>query len=195
MNIAVGGSAANPPHHGHLSLIQQLMICNLFDVIIWIPSGERYDKVIDVHPDHRVAMTELFLPKMWRVRTNPNLVVKYDSVYGQGWSSYEYLLKIQKEYKKYDENLKVFWYTGSDTDVKFWINGPFMLENNMFLFIPREGYPLKYENKEIDYEFEELPNINSSEIRQMVKDGKSIDHLVDPYVAEYIHINKLYIEN
>ena len=41
--IAIGGSAANPPHTGHLALIEALIHSNLFDVVIWIPSGNRPD--------------------------------------------------------------------------------------------------------------------------------------------------------
>ncbi len=44
MRIAIGGSAANPPHWGHLQLLIVLLECGLFDRIIWIISGSRADK-------------------------------------------------------------------------------------------------------------------------------------------------------
>jgi len=57
--IAIGGSAANPPHNGHALLISKLLECNLFTKVIWIISGDREDKECSVFPDDRVAMTEL----------------------------------------------------------------------------------------------------------------------------------------
>ena len=44
MKIAVGGSAANPPHFGHKKLLEAVVATGEFDQVRWTVSGDRPDK-------------------------------------------------------------------------------------------------------------------------------------------------------
>jgi nicotinic acid mononucleotide adenylyltransferase len=61
LRIGVGGSAANPPHWGHIELLKKLLDSGKFDKLIWIPSGIRPDKPGAIEAEHRKKMTELML--------------------------------------------------------------------------------------------------------------------------------------
>ena len=186
MRIAIGGSAANPPHLGHLMLLNYMMTCNKFDVIVWIPSGShRDDKHTEIDADHRIAMTELLIPKEWRLRT-PRLVIHYSAVYEEHDIPSFDILEMWKQ--KHGEECSLTWYTGTDSDVSKWHKGQDIIEKHNVMYIPRKGY-CSYTELDIAAE---LPNISSNDIRLRISENRPFEHLVTPEVAEYIHKNKLY---
>ena len=199
--IAIGGSAANPPHTGHLALIEALIHSNLFDVVIWIPSGNRPDKEMEIEPDHRVAMTELTFPSILRVRSGTTLVIKYDDVYKSNTPTINRLEALQSEYP----DSEITWYTGADSvipqkkyggkceiEVK-WIRGEELFQNWNFLILPRSGYR-QPNNLPANFKIfgVKLPNVASSHIRQLIASGQPFEHLVTAEVAEYIKRFGLY---
>lgn len=199
--IAVGGSAANPPHIGHLALLDVLLKCKLFDVVIWILSGDREDKQYFVTPDDRVAMTELTLPKKWRFRLKTKLIVKYDDVYFKNTPTIIRLNNLKKQYP----DAKITWYTGSDSVVPLpdygnkceieakWHQGKKLMKEWPFLIIRRRGY-LCPRNLPPNFKVlgAEILNIASSDIVERIRRGKKFEHLVTPDVAEYIKAYGLY---
>ena len=184
MKIAIGGSAANPPHLGHLMVLNYMMSQKQFDQIIWIPSGSSDEKLLsDIHPDHRVAMTELLIPKEWRLRT-PKLTIRYTDVYGTNLPSFYHLENLQKEYP----DAELTWYTGSDSDVSCWDRGRELLELWKVFVIPRKGHcSFTQLHDAID-----IPDISSTEIKERIRTEEPFSHLTTPEVAEYIENNGLY---
>ena len=51
LRIAIGGSAADPPHKAHLKLIEKMLNCGWFDQVVWIISGSRLGKLLRVCPN------------------------------------------------------------------------------------------------------------------------------------------------
>ena len=108
--IAIGGSAANPPHNGHILLISKLLECRLFTKVIWVISGNREDKKYSVSPDDRVAMTELTVGPL-RMQYNTELIIRYNDVYYENTSTYDCIRNLEKEFP----DAEITWYTGSDS--------------------------------------------------------------------------------
>lgn len=199
--IAVGGSAANPPHLGHLALIQAMLQSKKFSKVMWIPSGIRPDKPDFIDPQHRLAMTELTLQSI----KDKRFILNPSDVYGKNMPT----IKWMEILKEQNPQAEIVWYTGIDSVVPQkklgglceiearWLHGEKLIKEYKFLIIPRAGYPhpstfeIPLENYEIlDVE---LPDIASSEIRKLVQGGNSdFEKLVTSEVAYYIKANKLY---
>ena len=199
--IAVGGSAADPPHNGHYAVIKKLIELERFDLVIWILSGFRPDKNLKVIPDDRVAMTELMLDKTWRTKPGTRLVVKYDDVYNKNTPTAKRIHRLEHEYP----GAEIVWFTGSDSVIprpEFggkceievnWTYGQYLMVHKKFIILNRPGYEIDFglpENFEVlDVQ---VPSISSSDIRSRIKFGQEFEHLVHPEVGAYIKRNQLY---
>lgn len=201
--IAAGGSAADPPHLGHVVLLTYLLESRLFDRVIWILSGNRNDKQYSVTPDDRVAMTELCVGSLRTKRnlkpTHTELIIRYTDVYCENTPTMECIRKLRAEFP----GAEITWYTGSDSvepcfdgkcEIEFhWDEGKKLMKEN-FLIIPRESYKLPDELPSNFQVFDKvLPNISSTEIREHIQGGRTIGHLVMPDVEGYIKKHGLYL--
>lgn len=202
--IAVGGSAANPPHIGHLVLIEHLLNCGLFDKIIWIPSGIRNKKEELIDPDHRVAMTVLTFPLEQLYRSGPIFLMNFKDVYGRNTPTISWLRRIRNE----NPRAEISWYTGADSVVPLekyngkceieteWVEGDSLMKDWHFYVLPRSGYshpaqaslPPNFRVLEIAG----LPDVSSTDIRRRIAAGQPFERLVTPEVAAYIKRFGLY---
>ena len=197
--IAVGGSAANPPHLAHKKIIEALLNSNCFKKVIWIPSGLRPDKTDFIEPEYRLVMTNLTLPR------HPNLEIKFTDVFGENTPTFTWLKKIQAEYPDHE----IVWFTGIDSVVpqeKYnsqceiqatWDHGSELINNFSFLIIPRPSFPDPKDFKIPLANYEifkvQLENISSREIRELIARGdKRFETLVTPEVSKFIKKQHLY---
>ena len=211
--IAIGGSAANPPHLGHVLLLSHLLECGKFTKVIWVISGDRDDKQYDVTPDDRVAMTEMTVGQLrLKSEINCQLIIRYNDVYYKNTPTYTWIENLKKEFP----GAEITWYTGSDSIVPIydgkseietkWYRGKELLENEKFFIFPRDGFKLTdvfdynekldkvpdYMPKDVTVYGVELPDFRSSEIRTLIKESKNFEHLLMPSVVNYIATHKLY---
>jgi len=197
MKIAVGGSAANPPHLGHRMLVEAVIRTGKYDKVIWTVSGDRPDKPGLPDPKLRWEMGKIIMGhsgKILRVSYEPERSVP----------TFRVIVDLQTCYKE----AEIVWYCGADhflprerfkgdCDVLgFWDEGKYLFENQKFLIIPRKGLdmdrlqlPKRYEILEAD-----IPEISSTDIRRHIKNGERVDHLTAKEVEDYIYEKKLYQE-
>lgn len=147
-SIAIGGSAANPIHNGHVLLLWFLTVSKKFDLIIWIPTGERKDKPNLITADHRTQMTSIAIPKWMLIN---NLLIDFSEVYGEARTTFDALSEYDQRYK----NSKKYFFTGSDTFYKQenlnnnseiktkWYKGDELIDNVQFVIFPRAGFSIK----------------------------------------------------
>jgi nicotinate-nucleotide adenylyltransferase len=193
--ILVGGSCANPPHLGHKQVLELVLKRYEYDRVIWIPSGFRLDKEEDyyIHPDHRVAMTELLINQSWRFGwdTIP-LIIKYDEIYNKSMTTYDRFIQLQIEYP----NAEITWFTGSDSNIREWYKGDELVEKFNFLIINRlywNNYRYKKYKNIADANNEPFYNYSSSEIRNLIsKNNDTYRNYITPEVYQYIEKYKLY---
>lgn len=191
MNIGIYGGTFNPPHIGHLITAESVKETVRFDRILFIPSyitphkneGEEHLS------HHRFEMIKL------AVKNNPSFQVS-DIEISKNEISYtittlEYLLS------KYPDS-KFSIIIGMDNYITFhlWKEPKRILQLASLIVMNRPQYPRKV-NELIgttNTTFVDVPNIgiSSSEIRQKVKEGKSIKYLVPDSVEQYIIEHQLY---
>lgn len=201
--IAVGGSAANPPHIGHYVLVNTLLASRRFDQVIWIPSGVRVEKPDFVSPDHRVAMTLLTFPSKWFWEPQTVFMINFGDVYGENTATIDHLERLQQ----LNPDAEITWFTGVDSvmpDEKFggkceieatWKRGGELLKHWRFLILSRPEFPDPYK-LDLPSQFEVLdaPQIGTTStlVREKVLKGEPFEHLVSPGVAAYIKRHSLY---
>ncbi len=195
MKIAVGGSAANPPHFSHKKLVEAIVATGEFDQVQWIISGNRPDKPGLISSRQRWEMIKHLFGN------NHPAKITYEA--GPAIPTIEVLDKIGKNYPQ----AKIVWYCGGDHFVPrekfggqcdilgFWHEGKRLFREQEFLIIPRKGIDIKLLQLPKKYQILNItiPEISSTEIRQRIINNKPIKHLVGDAVAEYIQVNNLYI--
>src|SRR3989344_1587530 len=207
LRIAIGGSAANPPHSGHRMLLWEIMKSRLFDRVIWIPSGERGGKSL-VEPEHRVAMTFLTIHPEWLIKTlagGCRLILDFNDIYRYNTPT----IAVLRRRKIKTPEAEFTWFTGSDSIIpreeygglceieKKWVQGKELLKNWNFLIVPRPNFPIPSDLKHgpnIEILETNCPSleISSDGIRKLIKTGQPFEHLVEPRVADYVKACKLY---
>jgi len=203
LRIGIGGSAANPPQLGHRHMVEGLLKSSRFDEIYWIPSGVRPDKDGFVSPDNRVAMTLLTFPAEWLWKGKTKFNIKFNDVYSGNTPTIEVIEHFKGEYPE----AEITWFTGADSVVPqerfggkcemqaIWIRGEELYKNYHFLILPRPGFTdPRTLNLPGNFEILDISqlDVTSTEIRNKIKNGESIEGLVTKEVAEYIRRNNLY---
>lgn len=212
MHIAVMGGTFNPIHIGHLRIAEEARDAFKINKVIFIPTylPPHKDNGSIISPEHRLEMVKL------AIKENPSFEAS-DIEIKRGGRSYsiETLKALRKTYPGTDFSFIV----GSDSfnDITTWCEYEELFKLTNFIVVPRPGYPVKkigevlpvelarkfwYDaerdvyansfNTFISYLETTLFGISASDIRKMIKDGKSTRYILPEEVADYIIKNKLY---
>jgi nicotinate-nucleotide adenylyltransferase len=193
MKLGLMGGTFNPIHIGHLKIASKVL--DSFDLakIIFIPSGnpphKRAGDIIDAF--HRLKMIES------AINDDKRLEVSDIEIKRKGKS---YTLDTIKQVKElYGRDTEIYFIAGADSalDLPNWKNPSEILSISHFVAVERPGFSLRelganYQKKIIAVEGISI-NISSSDIRERIKQGRSIKKLVPASVEKYIRRNGLYI--
>jgi len=193
MDIGLFGGSFNPPHAGHLWLADEFRVKGKLD-LIWVlvsPDPPHKEPADLVAYEHRLEMTRLTFMKSFGVELNR---IEEDLPK----PGYTYRTIEALKIKHPGSN---FWLCiGEDSllDLPNWME-PERLVSNVNLLVARrsatkpitELLPRHWE-KRISYIDTELRSDSSTEIRQMVSLGQSVEGQVTPEVMDYIRDHKLY---
>ena len=197
MKTGLFGGAFNPFHNGHLQLMQHYLEALSLDRIFLIPTAIPPHKTAQylVSAEDRLAMLALVAAQ------DKRLIVSDMEFHRQGKSySIDTIHALKKQYPKDDFYLIV----GSDQFLYFqeWYKADEILSLVTVCTSARHSgeyetllaFQKQYENmKNCIISNFEVFDISSSEIRNRVKEGKSIAHLVPPSVENYIKEHGLYV--
>lgn len=199
MKVGLMGGTFNPIHLGHLIISEYIRNNFPLDKIIFIPSGNPPHKSWGelIATEHRYNMSLL--------ATGSNLYfdVSLSEINRQGKS---YTVDTINEFKSIHPNDDFYFIIGGDTlyELTKWHDYKTLFNITNFIVIDRPGF----ENLEIIDKIEELNrvygarifylkgplmDISSTEIRQNLRQNKSIKYLVPKEVEDYISFHKLYI--
>lgn len=206
MKIGIFGGTFNPIHYGHLRVAEEVRESFSMDKIIFIPAGipplKRHNILSGID---RLKMTEL------AIRGNPFFEVSDIEVRSKKPS---YTFNTLKYLRKLYQKDALFFIMGIDAflELKFWYKYEELLKMIDFIVMSRPGFESLQvsefiETKESDNCFR-IKNsdkkalfisvspfwTSSTQIRQMIQNGKSIRYLVPEEVRKYIEENKLYRE-
>lgn len=188
MKIGIFGGSFNPPHKMHKTIALELIEKNYVDKVIYVPTGNKYNKKDLIDAKHRLEMLKIM------TQNNDNLPV----------SDYEvkniltYTYQTLDYFKSIYPNDEIYFICGSDNlkEITTWKNYKYILENYKLLVIKRNNDNLDEMVNNLNTSgiilTEIFPqNVSSTNIRKDLSNQIGNDNL-DIKVAEYIKRNQLY---
>lgn len=197
--IGIFGGSFDPVHLGHTGLAADAVKQAGLDKVVFVPAKLqpfKLDKKL-TSGDARIDMLRLATADM------DNVEISSYELDAEG-ISYSYLT-MRAMQEKYGESAKLYFITGTDAFLKLdtWMNAEELLTSYSYVIGTRPGYKQEELNSCIDRIHKkygtEIININntqidvsSTEIRDMLRVGKSAAGLISGEVERYIRENGLY---
>lgn len=199
--IAIMGGTFNPIHYGHLVMAEAVRCHYNIDNILFIPSG---------HPPHKdnnevLDKEHRFLMSVLATDSNPNFFVSRIELDREGVT---YTIDtINQLVEIYGKDTKIYFIAGADVFNEIlttWKDPAQLFQKCTFIAATRPEYNkdelLESMNKikkkyKANFHFIEVPalSISSTDIRNRVKEGKSIKYLVPETVENYIYKCHIYV--
>ena len=199
--IGISGGTFNPIHLGHLIVAELVRDRFGLDKVLFVPSGMPPHKNLSnvAGAEHRFNMVQK------AVAGNPWFSESRIEVERGGYTYTVDTLKNLKEI--YRNNTSLYYIIGADVlnDLLTWKDYQEVFKICEFIVVLRPGNDAYGFKKQIQYlrdnycakiHFIDTPliDISSTEIRNSIKEGRSIKYLVPDAVEEYIKVNGLYID-
>lgn len=203
MKIGIFGGTFNPPHKGHVRMIEKMTEELELDKVLIIPNKIPTHKRCNDLADNkdRVAMCKIAFK-------NPRYEI---STMEMDRESDSYTIYTVEELKKKYPNDELYLIIGSDMFLIFhkWYKHKELLEkckicvasrNNeddikklrAYAFEQLGDYIPKLEGKNIHISPLDAYEVSSSDVRARIDDGRSLYGIVDPEIIEYMEKHKLY---
>ena len=187
--IGIFGGTFNPIHNGHLLLASQAQDVFALDRVVFVPSSVPPHKEIQdlAGAGERYRMTEL------GVKSNPGFSVSKVELERGGRS---YSVETANQFKKeYGKKAKIYFIIGMDmmNDLDTWKDVDNLLEKVEFIVGTRPGYSQDVPIRKGCHLFR-FPGFefSSTEIRERIREGRSIKYMVPEAVERYIVSAGLY---
>jgi len=196
-SIGIFGGTFDPIHLGHLHLAREVLKKTDLDTILFIPCyRSAYKKPIFATPSQRVAMLRLAIKGEEKFCLDTREIQRKDISY-----TIDTLLSLQTDYPK----TKFYLILGADSFALFstWHKWQDILKLANLIVVDRPDTSLESElisarmlGKKNKIKFVQINalSIAATEIRDLIKLGKSIEHLVPKSVCKYIKKNGLYLK-
>lgn len=190
MRLGIFGGTFNPPHVGHLIVCEHVRAELRLDRVLLVPASVPPHKPTKelVSSEHRLAMLEL------AIHGNNHFDISTVEIERGGVS---YTVETL-EYFKQLSNDELFLLIGMDNLIEFhsWRSPERILQLATVVVMSRAGFssaavPQALRDRVVICSVPEI-EISSRQIRQRVREAKSIRYLVPDSVAEYIRQTGLY---
>ncbi len=197
MKIGVFGGAFNPVHNGHLHLMNCFFNELKLDKLILIPTS------VPPHKDQSGLLSGTHRINMLKLAVDNKLGIEISDIeFKRSGKSYTYdtLSQLKKEYPEDEFYLIV----GSDQYLHFnsWYRYEDILTSVTLVTAAREENEYKilndFKNKNSFLKNSMISTfgvvkVSSSQVRQMIADGRDVSHLIPSRVYNYIKENELYV--
>lgn len=191
MRIGIFGGSFNPPHKMHKNIAIFLLQNNYIDKVIYVPTGNKYNKKDLIEAKYRLKMLEIMTRNDNRMNTS-NYEIK---------NTLTYTYQTLDYFKSIYPNDEIYFICGSDNlkEITTWKNYKYILNNYKLLVIKRNNDNLDEIIKNLDNKGIVIIKINSedtssSTIRKDLKSGKDNSN-IDEDILKYIKKEKLYISD
>lgn len=198
--VGIMGGTFDPIHYGHLILAQNALETYELDEIMFVPSGTPWlkDSTKVLSKNKRVSMTGI------AIEDNVNFALSTIEIDREGNSySYETVEELKKEQPETD----FYFILGADSllEIEKWKHPDRLMAECTLLAAVRDDCDEKGLLKQIEYLKEKynadiwiLPakriDISSSDIRNLVAEGKSVRYMLPDQVIKFIEKNHLYVK-
>ena len=194
---AIMGGAFDPIHYGHLAAAQTVFDRLDVEKVVFMPLGDAAHKHMEgASAADRYEMTRL------AVEDNEAFAVSDMEIRREGKT---YTVDTIGEIRKQNPDIKLYFIMGADEimSLESWRQPEVLLKMCSFAAVTRPGYSneaVKAQAERLmhkygcDIRFIEIPSldISSSELRQRIKDSRSIKYLLPKETEEYIYSHNLY---
>ncbi|HEX2178984.1 MAG TPA: nicotinate-nucleotide adenylyltransferase [Actinomycetota bacterium] len=189
--IGIMGGTFDPIHNGHLVCAEEARIQFSLDEVVFVPSGNPWQKRGVSAAEDRYLMTVL------ATSSNDSFSVSRIEIDLGGPTYTIDTLRAFREF--YGEKVELFFITGTDAvaEILSWKDPEAVLEEAHFIAANRPGYSLGspagelFSNRVSVMEIPALA-ISSTDIRRRVTEGRPIRYLLPREVREFIDERKLY---
>lgn len=186
--IGFFGGCFNPPTKVHINLANALIKSGLVDKVIFVPVGDYYNKQNLVSANHRYNMLKLLC--------NNNKFLDVENIASIHSNILYATDTFKKIYDKYNEIAQIYFIMGSDNFKKMptWKDYNRIITQYKFIVIQRfeDEEQIKKDNV-LYYTPEQIQNMNSTQIREMIKQHQNVEEFLEMQELQYIKRNKLYI--
>ncbi len=192
--VAVFGGSFDPPTVVHQQIVRTLLDDPSFDEVWVMPSGERRDKPHTTNLARRMAMLATMCSDQFA--DEPRLQVSdFEANLPQPTETCNTVRALERAH---DDTR--FWFVfGADSvgTMHTWREGERLLAELPMIVVPRHGYEIPSTARWV----QELPDldifeqdISSTQVRQRVSEGRSLEGLVSGGIERFIHHRRLYRE-
>lgn len=199
--IGIMGGTFDPIHNGHLMLAEQAYQTYHLDQIWFMPNGRpphKKQSTIESDVDHRIKMVELAIDGHPEYRLETYEAYREETSYS--YSTMEY---FQAKYPEHE----FYFIIGADSlfAIDTWVHPERIFPTCTILAAYRDEIDTpeemltrihqlseKYAQVHIELMITPLIHISSHELRQKIKEGKSIYQDVPATVAQYIEKHQLF---
>jgi len=196
-NLCIMGGTFNPIHNGHLQMAYHCLEKFNFDLMLFIPTGDPPHKKDGAgNKYHRLAMTRLALDGHNRSEVSDIEVEREKKTY-----TFDTLNQLKKTYSDWN----FYYIIGADTlkELHTWYRFQDVARLTCFVLVGRKGTERSEQDGVVDHLCKQYgasiiyadyigPDISSTDIREMVSNGESIDKYVPGIVDKYIKDHGLY---
>ena len=192
MKIGIFGGCFNPPHKMHIEIAQKLIKQGELDKVVFVPTGNSYNKKELIDIDYRIDMLNLIIAKDIMEVSDISRNINYS-----------YTFQVLDYFKSQYKEAQIYFICGTDNLKQFinWKNYEYILSNYKLLVITRNGDNVdkiiqeyeKYTDNICIAKIEENL-VSSTLIRKALKGNNNIyvnKHL-DRQVIKYIQNRGLY---
>ena len=155
MRIGIFGGSFNPPHKMHKNIAIFLLQNNYIDKVIYVPTGNKYNKKDLIEAKYRLKMLEIMTRNDNRMNTS-NYEIK---------NTLTYTYQTLDYFKSIYPNDEIYFICGSDNlkEITTWKNYKYILNNYKLLVIKRNNDNLDEIIKNLDNKGIVIIKINSED--------------------------------
>lgn len=189
MKIGLYFGSFNPIHTGHLIIANHVLNSGLIDKLWFVVSPQNPFK------KSNSLLNEYDRLHLVRTATGEDSrIYVSDAEFHLEKPSYTSQTLIYLSEKYPDNHFYIIIGSDSYQNLPQWKNGEFMMKNYDFIIYPRPGFKTGQEMPANMHLIPSAPllDISSTQIRNLIKDGKSIRYMVPETVFEEIEANRFY---
>lgn len=189
LRLGVMGGTFDPIHHGHLVAASEVAAAFQLDQVIFVPTGEPWQKPLVTNSEDRYLMTVI------ATASNPRFNVSRVDIDRDGPTyTVDTLRDIQATYPDAD----LFFITGADaiTQILAWKDVDELWSAAKFIAVTRPGHAMQLpaDAPAGAIEVLEIPalSISSTDVRHRAANSEPVWYLVPDGVVQYINKHQLY---
>ena len=189
LRLGVMGGTFDPIHHGHLVAASEVASAFKLDQVIFVPTGEPWQKPLVTNSEDRYLMTVI------ATASNPRFNVSRVDIDRDGPTyTVDTLRDIQATYP----DAELFFITGADaiTQILAWKDVDQLWSAAKFIAVTRPGHAMQIPSGAPAGAIEvlEIPalSISSTDVRQRAANSEPVWYLVPDGVVQYINKHQLY---